>query len=245
MIYFVCYLHSLSYLWISTPPPQPFFHCTRPPSVLPPTSVTPRLSCISVFLSGLACVEPAACVVALVCQRWNGCGWQASGRQRETGAEEAWLTDGSADTLRAWEEMRGGGSCSTTAPPLSPPPACSPYISLSRPSVAAPTLAATCCRLRDFVCSPSHFTLLASLSLSSPSPHHIHFLLPCVLCDMNAAAAPFLVLVLDLPSASPSPSPPTPLLLWWIPDYSPRMGRRRRITCSLLARIPQDRNVPL
>lgn len=166
----------------------------------------PHLSCISVFLCGLTCVEPSACVGTLVCQQWNGCGWQASGRQRETGAEEAWLTDGSADTLRAWEEMRGGGSRSTTAPPLS---LTGPLLLVCHIS----PLDLHCCSLSGChlllfkglcvsrcwplpsVTASLPITLYPSrsLSFSSHSPNHTFFLLPCVSRDMNAAAAPFLV----------------------------------------------------
>lgn len=86
-------------------------------------------------------------------------------------------------------------------------------IYLSQSSVAAPTPAATCCRLRHAVShvlghflslshSHSHFTLLALYLFPS---HHTHFLLPCVRCDMNATAAPFLIrswplLCIPLPS---------------------------------------------
>lgn len=44
----------------------------------------------------------------LVCLQWNSSGWQASWRQRETGGEQPWLTDGSADKLRVREAMMWG-----------------------------------------------------------------------------------------------------------------------------------------
>lgn len=219
MIYFVCYLHSLSYLWISTPPPlNPSFTAHVHPLSFHPPPWPPRLSCISVFLSGLACVEPAACVVALVCQRWNGCGWQASGRQRETGAEEAWLTDGSADTLRAWEEMRGGGSCSTTAPPLSPPPACSPYISLSalrrRSHSRSHLLPFKRLCVFPFTLYPSCF-FISFLSFSSSYP----FLAPmcplwyeCSSCPLSCSCSrPPLCIAFAF-----APHPPPPLMDSWL-----------------------------
>lgn len=168
-----------------------------------------HLLCISAFLSGPACVEPRARVRALVCHRWNGCGWQASGRQRETGAEEAWLTDGSADTLRAWVVERG--LLFHNSPSLVtawPPSACSPYFSLTPllPPVAVegilcPLERCEVCLQWTLVitssltcCPPSLFILLAlvlfiSLLFFSLS-HSVLFLLPCVRCDMNAAAAP-------------------------------------------------------
>lgn len=196
---FLSWLYILQYPWASSTVPtrvRPLF------SRLPPW---PHLPCVSVFLPGLAYVEPTACVGALVCQQWNGYSWQASGRQRETGAEEAWLTDGSADTLGASEEMRGGGSSSTTAPPLSltGPLLHGRHISLSVLRCRSHSR----CHLLPFkglhvshrrplsvtVSFPFTLSPFRFLSLSSPFPHHTHVLFPCVLRDMNAAAAPCLV----------------------------------------------------
>lgn len=49
-----------------------------------------------------------AFVGTLVCHRWNSCGWQVPGRQQQTGAEHAWLTDASAYSLRGREGREQG-----------------------------------------------------------------------------------------------------------------------------------------
>lgn len=152
------------------------------------TSMTHLPSCVSLLPAGLACVEATASGGALVCRRWNGCGLQASARQQETGAEEAWLTDCSANTLRVREENEV--SCYTTAPPLLlTPPVCSPCISLIP----------TCCHLRHHRYLPVTvsfaFTLYPSRSLSNTHP----FFAPLCLLWFECSSCP-LFLSLSLPS---------------------------------------------
>lgn len=61
-----------------------------------------------------------AFVGTLVCHQWNSCGWQVPGRQQQTGAEHAWLTDASAYSLRGREGQEQGPllHLNSLAPPL-------------------------------------------------------------------------------------------------------------------------------
>lgn len=159
-----------------------------------------------------------------------------------TGAEEAWLTDwwlsGYVESLRGDERRRLQFHYSPSlVTDTGPPPVNSPYISLW-PSVAAPSPATTCCRLRLLSVIPLH-TLTFSLFIFSSPPLHRTSFCSHVSYTIWMQQLPPSSFALD--PASPSPPPPAPLFNGFLTTLRGWVGAG----VSLVAAFPRGRNVPL